>query len=575
MPTLFSNINLALSSMLAQQYGMSVTEHNVANASTEGYHRQQIVLKAAPAISTNGAYTFVTGQGQYGMGVEVDQIQRIMVSFYDGRYRSEVQQTSQADVENTLLTQIESQMSETTSAGLLPKLDSFFTAWQTLSASPTDSALKTQLLNNASDLANSLNSRSVQLTQIQSDQDTEIKQRVQQINDYAAQLASLNGEIAKVIAVGQQPNDLMDQRDLLLDKLAKITGATSNIQSNGQVNVSINNHILVSGNSSFELQTVPDTGNSDLASIVWKDDQQSMVPVSGELAGYFNVRDKTIPDQLTAINQVASKLISRINQLQSTGYATGKVVTQSTVSGTITAFAAAAVPSGNLEYTSGSYFVETQNDATNGWQYRVVDVSGNAPTFTDGTTDTSGWQNFPTAGTTVDTGHGLSITFGSDTSAYLERDASNGAAQVTFYSQQAFFTGTDAMSIRVNSDLFDHPELIATSSVPNAPGNGENAQRLANVRSELLLNGNTATISQYYNQAITKLGLAVQQASTSAQNHKVISDALDAQRASVSGVSLNEEAANVVKYQRAFEASARLMTTIDSMLDTIINKMAA
>jgi flagellar hook-associated protein 1 FlgK len=576
MPTLFSNINLALSSMLAQQYSMSITEHNVANANTEGYRRQRAVLRTGPAISTNGAYTFVTGLGQFGSGVEVGEIERISVGFYDGRYRSEVQQTKRYDVENTLLTQLESQLSETSTAGVLPKLDSFFTAWQTLSTTPTDSALKTQLVDSATDLVSSLNSRAVQLTQMRGDQDVEIVQRVTEINQTAEQLAALNGEISRVYSVGEQPNDLLDQRDMLLDRLAEVAGATSSIQANGQAIVSINNHVLVSGNRNYALEANEDPAKNDgLASITWKDDGQAMVPVSGELAGYINVRDTYIPKQQAALNSLAAAVIDRVNEVHSSGFASGKIVTNSTTAGTITSFGAATTTAGNLEYATGSYFIETQNDPTNGWQYRLVDASGNPPTFTDGTTDATGWQNFPAAGSTVDTGHGLTITFGNDATAYAARDRTNGAAQVTFTQQQNFFIGTDAMSMRVNSAIISNTSLVATSEIPNAPGNGENARQLFNIRSEQLMNSDTATVSQFYNQTITELGLTIKQASTNVKSHKIISDALDAQRSSVSGVSLNEEAADMMKFQRAFEAAARLMTTVDEMLDTVINKMAA
>lgn len=573
MPNLFSSVNLALTSMLSQQYGISITEHNVANANTEGYRRQQVVLQTAPPVTINGAYTSGVGIGQLGSGVEVEKIDRITVNFYDARYRAEAQQSKNWNIQNSLLSQLESQLSETDSTGVLPKLDAFFISWQNLSVTPTDPALKNQLINDAQSLVSALNSRAIDMNAMRTDQNVEIIQRVQEINQGAEQIAQLNAEIARVTAVGAQPNDLMDQRDLLLDRLAEVGGATSNTQANGQVIVSINNHVLVAGTRSYALTTSQDDKNNDLAKISWSDGE-GLIPTSGELAGFLAVRDILIPQQQTGLNNLAQAVKDRVNTLHQKGFSNGKIVTNATTTGTVSGFGAAATSGGQLEFATGSYFVETQNDPVNGWQYRVVDAGGNPPKFTDGTDDTNSWQNIPTSGSmTVDTGHGLTITFGSDATAYLERDRTNGAAQVTFTQQQDFFTGTDAMSIRVNSNLVNNPTLVATALNPNSPGDGEIARQLGNVRSEQLLSGGAATLSQYYNQQITQLALNVKKAAANEKDHQNISDALDSQRTSVSGVSLNEEAANMVKYQRAFEASARMMTTVDQMLDTIINSM--
>ena len=137
-----------------------------------------------------------------------------------------------------------------------------------------------------------------------------------------------------------------------------------------------------------------------------------------------------------------------------------------------------------------------------------------------------------------------------------------------------FFEGDDAGSFTVNTEM-DDVENIALSSAEDEPGNNDVARSIYELRSKATMNSKTATFYQYYNDQISKLGLLVTNASSNASNHSLVADALDTQRASVSGVNLNEEAANLVKSQKAYEAAARLVSTLDEMLDTIINGMGA
>jgi flagellar hook-associated protein FlgK len=193
--------------------------------------------------------------------------------------------------------------------------------------------------------------------------------------------------------------------------------------------------------------------------------------------------------------------------------------------------------------------------------------------LSDGSGYSDQWHNIPaTTGTPVqyDTGRGLTVTFGGDPALYTEASGGSGAGKAVFTPQQDFFTGDSAMTMHVNSAL-DNTSLIATGRTPNAAGDGELARLIANVRGETLMSGGTATANQYYSGKISELGLDVNRAKVNAQNRKLISDAMQNQRLSVSGVSLDEEAANLVKAQKAYDAAARLMTAIDEMMDKIIN----
>lgn len=574
MPNLFAGVNLALQSLLSQQAAIEVTQHNVANVNTPGYHRQEVVLKAGPAVASQGA-AYNIGIGQMGTGVSVEKIRRYSIDFFDARYRQEVQGSKQWEVQSQILQQLEAGFAETSTDGIIPKLDEFWNGWQKLSVDPTNTSLRAEVLDNAKSLTMAINSRAQLVFNTQMEQDQVIDQRVQEVNTSADQIARLNSEISRVISIGEQPNDLMDQRDMLLDRLAEITGATSFNQANGEVVVSIDGHVLVQGQKTFALSTVLDPNNHNFSKIQWADGQD-LNPKAGELAGVLEARDQIMADQMTGLNNLATALVTRINELHSSGFAPGKVVSSNLISTTITQIGAGVVAAGQTELAADTYTVETRLNA-GVWQFRVLDSSSTAVNvrLSDGSGYSDQWQDIPAAsGSPVqyDTGRGLTVTFGGDPALYSVATGGTGAGKAAFTQQQDFFTGTNAMTMHVNAALED-TSLIATGQTPNAAGDGELARLIANVRGETLMNGGTSTVNQYYTGKISDLGLDVSRAKANAQNRKLVSDAMETQRLSVTGVSLDEEAANMVKAQKAYEAAARLMTAIDEMLDKVINGM--
>ncbi len=575
MPNLFAGVSLALQSLLSHQAAVEVIEHNVANVNTPGYRRQEVVLKSGPAYSNQGA-TYAMGVGQLGTGVSVDSIRRFSTDFYDTRYRYEIQSAKQHGIQAEVLSQLEGQFAEMGTNSLNINLDNFWGGWQRLSVDPSNTALRAEVLDVASSLTKAINSRALMVYQLQMDQDGQLTQRVNEINQAADQVALLNAQIARVISLDEQPNDLMDQRAVLLDRLAELSGATSTSQPNGEVIVNVNGHTLVQGDHTFDMVTQPDAANHNFLEVVWSDGKV-VVPRSGELAGILDTRDNSLDDQMETLNNLANALRIRVNELHSSGFASGKVVTTSTIASTITGFGAGVLDSGQTELANGNTFVETAFNGTN-WQFRVVDSTGTPVNvrLSDGSGYSNTFQDIPAstgAPVSYDTGRGLTITFGSNASLYSTAAFGSGAAQAVFTQQQDFFTGTDALSLRINSNILNNSNLLAVSSTPNAAGDGELARLISIVRSEKLLNTGLNTINEYYSSRTAEFGLTVKRAVVNAKDRGTVADVVNNQRLSIGGVNLNEEAANMVKAQKAFEAAARLMNVVDEMLNTIINGM--
>jgi len=463
MSNLLQGLNTALSSLLSHQIAIQTTEHNVANASTPGYRRQEAVL--TPGIPY--AVPSMRGQvvpGQIGTGVLVDRIRQYNMEFFDDRYRKILGESKNWDMQTNVLKQVEASLSETSEDGLVAKLDDFWTGWQGLSDDPTNMSLRADLLERADSLATAIRWRYDSLTKIQKDQNLTILERVDEINSVASQIARLNVEIVTVKAAGNQPNDIIDQRDQLINRLSEISGASASIQENGEAVVSIGGHALVIGATTFKLSAT----SSNLSNIYWEADGQALTINRGELAGLFAARDQIIPNIINGLNDLAANLVSTVNSLHTQGYAA------------------------------------------------------------DGTT-----------------------------------------TNLNFFDPGA----TSAADIRLSSDIDGHPENIAAAETANSPGDGNMALKIALIRDQAVMSAGKETINQYYTRKVAELGISISHAETYTKDRQAVADSLDQLREAVSGVNLDEEAANLIRYQRAFQAATRMVSVIDEMLDKIINGM--
>ncbi|MGB9673619.1 MAG: flagellar hook-associated protein FlgK [Anaerolineales bacterium] len=463
MGNLLQGLNTALSSLLSNQIAIQTTEHNVANASTPGYRRQEAVMVPGIPYSVPS----MRGQvipGQIGTGVLVDRIRQYNLEFFDDRYRRILGESKNWDMQASVLKQVEASLSETSEDGLIQKLDAFWSGWQGLSDDPTNMSLRADLLERADALASAIRWRYESLTKIQKDQNLTILERVDEINSLASQIARLNVEIVTVQAAGNQPNDITDQRDQLINRLAEISGASASIQENGEAVVSIGGHALVIGATTFKLSAT--SGN--LSSIYWETDNQSLNVSRGELAGLFNARDQIIPNIINGLNDLASNLVTTVNALHVNGYA--------------------------------------------------LDGSTTGLNFFD-----------PTA--------------------------------------------TTAADIRLSSDVTGHPENIAAAQTSASPGDGNLALQIAQIRDQAIMSSGQETLNQYYTRKVAELGISIAHAETYTKDRQAVADSLDQLRQAVSGVNLDEEAANLIRYQRGFEAATRMISVIDQMLDKIINGM--
>lgn len=510
MPGTFFGFNTALRGMQAQQRGIYTTSHNIANANTDGYTRQRVVLAPTPAYPVPGM-NHPGGTGwQIGTGVDSQETTRLRDAFLDTQIRRETGSLGQWQQIQDVLQQVEVVFNEPSDTGLSTLMSQFWAAWQELSKNAESSPVRTTVVETANALAEAFNHSYQQLTTIKNDIAGEnglIALRVTDINSIAQQISDLNGQIKNIIAAGDQPNDLMDQRDLLLDRLSKIIDfeVEPNIitvngkeVSDGQIKVKLGsstNYLVEVDSNQSKINEIKSVNEK----IYMESDASNSSEIkfkSGEIKG---LQDAFIDvnTYLNKLNTLARGLAENINSIHKEGY---------NLNGT------------KVDNTYKNFFVA----------------------LTDPSTD--------------------NITAG---------------------------------NIAVNSNIRNDVSQIAAADSIDGGGNGANALKIAQLQSRMLKEKDTSnppdgipdtlefvstgeqgvTIDDYYKNFTAKLGVDAHEATRMTTNQGVLVDQLTNRKESVSGVSLDEEMANMLQYQRAYEASARMITTLDSMLDKIINGM--
>jgi flagellar hook-associated protein 1 FlgK len=364
-------LSTSVSGLLAFQQALDVTSNNIANSATPGYSVENVDLEAAPGEVTSGGYI--------GGGVEVTGVSRTYNELLAQQVRSSQSAYSSSNALSTQATQIDNLLSDS-STGLTVSLQNFQNALQTLSSSPTSTASRQALLSQAQALAQQINSYSSQISQYSGNLETQIGTDVTQVNSIASNIANLNTQIETAQANGQTPNQLLDQRDTLVDQLSQYVSVNTATESNGAMDVFIGSgQSLVSGGTAQQLSTIPSQYNSSVLDIGISTAGGTADVTSeingGDLGGLLTARSQVLDPAQNALGQIAVGLATTMNQQQQSGadltgaqgqpmFAVGGV--QTLPSNTNTGNATPAVTVGNLSALTTDDYTLTYAGGT--WQ---------------------------------------------------------------------------------------------------------------------------------------------------------------------------------------------------------------
>ncbi len=283
----FFGLDIGASALRAAQQLLDTAAHNVANAGTPGYTRQRVSLAAAPPY-TYPAFNRSGLPGQVGSGVNVMAINRIRDNFLDLQVQTQNGLQGTWDMRQQELAKIEAIFPEPSDSGLGNTISKFWDAWHDIAADPTSTAGRSALTEQAQALTSEINRDSNQLSIVASGIDAQVKDKVQTINDLATQISSLNGQIQRVLVTGDNPNDLLDQREQLLEQLSSIVPTNVLTRTDGTISVLVGGTDLV--NNVYARKVVVNTDSSGHAQPGWADGSE-FAPPSGALKALIDLRD--------------------------------------------------------------------------------------------------------------------------------------------------------------------------------------------------------------------------------------------------------------------------------------------
>jgi flagellar hook-associated protein 1 FlgK len=546
-----SLFSLGLSGLNAAQAGLTVSGHNIDNSGTDGYNRQRVMVSTAGATAT--------ATGFYGRGVQVDTVQRQYDSFLYKQLVNAQSTGASYSTQSNQLSQIDNMLGDET-VGISPALAAFFTSLNAVASSPADAATRQDLIGKGQSMVSQINSAYADLQTQRDGLNTQITASVGQVNSYLDQINTLNQQIvvARASGTGNEPNDLEDQRDLVLSQLSQVAGIRYT-QQGDMVNVSLSGgQALLSGTTVYKLQAVPSAADPTRMAVAYTVpsgpsgatttvEMKDSALKDGTLGGLLQFRSQSLDMLQNKLGQMAIGLAMTFNAQHKLGVDQGgapgtdffslgtpaaitgaKNTGTASMTGTYTDASQITASDYAVKYTGGQYSVTRTSDGT-----QVYNGDGTTPPFAfDGIT-------MNVSGTPAD---------GDTWSFQPTRDAARDLKQII----------TD-------------PSKIAASST-TAPGstNGDNALALAQLQTNRTLAGGTLSLTEAYSQIVNTVG---QQASAAAANDKAQGSVITQRQTdqqSVSGVNLNEEYVSLSMYQQQYQAAAKIIDVATTVFDSLL-----
>ncbi len=638
--------SIGLSGLAAAQAGLATTGHNIANVNTPGYSRQELLQLARFPLFNGGSF--------FGQGVDVTTVRRVYSDYLAAQVLATRTQSARFDALATELSQLDNLFGDP-AAGLSPALAEFFSGVNTVAAHPADGPARQSMLSAASALVARFRQIDDQMAGLRAAADDQIRAGVDAINGLVAQIAGLNRRIAEVTGAtaGQQPpNDLLDQRDLLVGKLNDLIGASVVVQEDGSYNVFLRSgQALVIGQESFRLQALPDARDPRKLEIALDLGGGGALRLraedvaGGRLAGVVAYRDGTLTQAQNELGRLAAVLAEKFNaqhrlgldrngapggDVFSTPVPVASAATTNTGSATLSAAIADAgaltASDYELRYDGAQWTLTRLADDTT-QTFATLPQTVDGVTFAVASGSAAAGDSFlvqptryaardlallisdpakvaaaapiRTAAGSANSGSG-SISAGSVTAAYLAAPLA-GPLTLTFAAGTNTLSGfppAQPVTVTVNGSSTTYPAgapvpftagatiafggiEFTVSGTPadgdtfdvlpnaNAAGDNRNAQALAALASQTLVLGG-ATLGGALGQLTARIGSATQEARFERDAQATLYRQTDRALQSMAGVNLDEEAANLQRYQQAYQAAGEVMRIAGSLFDTIL-----
>lgn len=468
MSGLFSTLNTANKGLMAQQTSLHTVGHNISNMKTKGYSRQRVDTQADLAFNYSGV-------GQLGTGVKMQSIERITNQYVERQMREEGGTLAQFEANSEAIDQLEIVFNEPSETGLNFNLGEMFASWTELSKNPEISTSKTVVVEKSKTLSDTINHMAKQMDTLRSDTVIQVEENVKDFNQKLETLDKLNEQIAYVTMRGQSPNDLLDQRDLLLKEMSEIVDFDVEFDRLQRAKITIDDQEVLDFReitNRLEVEKTEQKKGDDysIQKLEVKVAGQKIDPEKGRIKGYLDSLDQ-IDDAMDELDNFAFGMAKAINDIH--------------------------------------------KDGGNGKALDFFDIEGDVA--------------------------GLSF------------------------------------KIKVNDKINKNHSLVNVGN-PELEGDGSIALNISNLRHEPIEfttksgEKEDATIQSKYASIVTEVGIIKEHSDHMIVNQKTLLNQLTRRREAASGVSLNEEVSDLVQFQSAFNANAKVIATIAEMLDTLIHR---
>ncbi|WP_263054657.1 flagellar hook-associated protein FlgK [[Curtobacterium] plantarum] len=545
-----SIINSAMSGLSAAQAALSTTSNNISNYTVAGYSRQTTVL--AQANST------LQGNSYYGNGVNITGVHREYDAFIATQLRGSSANYSAVSTQHSQISNIDDLLSTSTTS-LSTSLQGFFTNLQNVVSNANDPSARQSMLSNAQGLVSQFQTSAQYLNNMQNSVNADVDSSIKQVNTLTSQIADLNKQIGKLsTANGAAPNDLLDKRDQLVNTLNNVVGVTVSQQDGGYTVAMANGLTLVNGDKSHDLVAMPSSSDPTRTTIGYVDKQAGNVEIpeklitTGSLGGLLAFRTQDLDLAQNQLGQLAAAFTTSFNDVHKQGFdskgnqgvdffnigspivvGNSKNSTAASVTAEWTDTSALKASNYTVSYDGNNWTATRASDSTAVTITPGTDASGNTTLSFDGLKLTVAGTPAPAA-----------------KDSFLVKPVQN---------------AINDMSVAITSE-----SQVAAAGAVGGESDNRNAQKLLNLQDVKLVGGN-ATLSQAYATIVSSVGNKTSSLETTSTTQKSVVSQLTQRQQSVSGVNLDEEYANLTKYQQYYMANAQVLQTASTVFNALIN----
>lgn len=582
--SLFGSLQTASNTLQAMQIGLQVVSNNIANANTEGFIREEVNYAPAPVQEI--------GRLNIGLGVMVESITQKVDDFLGEQLRDATGDRVSAELQNDAYKDLEQLLGELSDNDLSTALTGFFNSFEDTTNANAGDALSVRNLAvlEGNQLAAEIRRIEDRSRDLRNSYDDRISESVDQINSLTDEITKLNIRITQTEGGSAGSSDagaLRSARNTAVSKLAEIVGVTVEEQPSGGLSIAVGGEFLVFEGQRRELTL--QTADPDLEAatqLVFADTGKAIEPTSGSIHGYTVARDEIVDGFRENLDQFAQTLIYEFNKVYSQGQGIDGFQTLTSVAAVDDRFAALNEAGLPFPIENGEFTISLINDNGDAEETTISvkllgDGAGDNATLTSVTEQ-------------IDAIDGLSASIGTDGRLTITADSPD--AQFVFAEDTSgflasiglntFFTGTGSIDMSVNSELdgiqnagklalrrtprrddaSDQPE-----QTPSPGGSLENALLLASLIDQPLDSLDGASIVERYDQVVNDLAQNSTVAGSVLDGLSVFEATLDNEFQAISGVNIDEEAIDMISLQRIYQATARVIATIQEMLDTLVN----